>query len=218
MMSVLWKKNCNRRVPAHTKLVEKHETVELQLKEARLQEPTQCTDLQAEIDSLRVAVSQLEDQQPQECPEHAASEEGCSAVCATQLEKLRSNMQKQADGLRQRTFDAEMNADKERDRYNELEHMHNATLVTLQEQKHLLNATQAILEEERVRSQAHCPECPACEQVVAPTSERNDATVDVEVVVSPDGPTDEMPEEEHREPEVEPEPISETVDEAQAQS
>lgn len=203
---------------AHTKLVEKHDSVARQLEEAMRQEPTQCTDLEAEIDSLRVAMSQREDQQPQECPEPAAGEEDCSAVCASQLEKLRGNMQKQADGLRQRTFDAEVNADKERDRYNELERMHNATLVTLQEQKDLLNATQAILDEERDRSQAHCPECPACEQVVAPTPETNHVTAEVDAAVSLDEPTVEVREEEHREPEVEPEPTSETIDEAQAPS
>ncbi|ABO96271.1 predicted protein [Ostreococcus lucimarinus CCE9901] len=107
----------------------------------------------------------------------------CTDTCLAQSAKLRSNLQKQADALRQRTFDAEVKLDEQKDRCDEIDRQHGETKRLLREQTELTEATKETLDEERQLREKKCPKpiecpepetCPKCEEsasTAAPSEE-----------------------------------------------
>jgi chromosome segregation ATPase len=66
--------------------------------------------------------------------EQTTDEPNCDEECSRQQMKLRTNLQKQADALRKRTFDAEVQFEEQKERCDELERAHNVTIASLEEQ------------------------------------------------------------------------------------
>ena len=107
----------------------------------------------------------------------------CTDECLAQSAKLRSNLQKQADALRQRTFDAEVKFEEQKDRCDEIDRQHIETKGLLRQQAELTEATQQTLEEERQLREKKCPKpiecpepetCPTCEECASPAAPSED--------------------------------------------
>ena len=107
---------------------------------ARLGECTaQLVNVQAlteEVDELRVALQAARDAAPDvEASECTCGESECRPECSRSLEKLRNNLQKQADALRQRTFDAEVQFEEQKEHCDQIERKYNETKKALAEER-----------------------------------------------------------------------------------
>jgi len=92
--------------------------------------------LTKEVDELRVALQAARDAAPNvEASECTCGEAECRPECSRSLEKLRNNLQKQADALRQRTFDAEVQFEEQKERCDQIERKYNETKKALAEER-----------------------------------------------------------------------------------
>ena len=92
--------------------------------------------LTKEVDELRVALQAARDAAPNvEASECTCGEAECRPECSRSLEKLRNNLQKQADALRQRTFDAEVQFEEQKERCDQIERKYSETKKALAEER-----------------------------------------------------------------------------------
>ena len=108
------------------------------------------------VQKLKKALQECSEREPEPT---IATDCHCEDECSAQLNKLRNNLQKQADSLRRRTFEAEVKFEDQKERCDEIEREHNVTKSDLREQTELVESTKKTLEEERDMKESGCPPC-----------------------------------------------------------